>query len=110
MNNAPTITDIQAMVKELEPERAWLFPDSDYAPFCATPVFTYVNIDGKGIGLKPKKVLEWRYIAGKRKQILVEKYDVVYVRVSTVGQAMDGYSIDDQIDRGVYLSPKVGHL
>lgn len=82
----PTLERITEISLGLDPRRALRYSNGDQARLCTTDVFTHVvDQDGREIELHRE--------AGK--------YGAVYVRVSTVGQAEDGYSAEDQVRRGV---------
>ena len=83
---ALTINDVAALALDLDPRRALRYTNGDQARLCTTDVFTSL-IDESG------SVVALSHAEGR--------YGALYVRVSTLGQAEDGYSADDQIRRGI---------
>lgn len=81
-----TINEVTALALDLEPRRALRYTNGDQARLCTTDVFTCL-IDERG------DAVELSHVGGR--------YGALYVRVSTLGQAEDGYGADDQIRRGI---------
>ena len=81
-----TIAQVIELALGLDPRRALRYTNGDQARLCTTDVISSL-IDEGG------QTVPLQRIGGK--------YGARYVRVSTIGQAEDGYSAEDQIRRGV---------
>ena len=81
-----TIAQIIEIALSLDPRKAVRYTNGDQARLCTTDVFTQVTDEaGQAVSLDREN----------------GKYGALYIRVSTLGQAEDGYSADDQIRRGI---------
>lgn len=81
-----TIAEITENALGLDPRRALRYTNGDQARLCTTDIFSQI-VDDSG------QITELDRLSGK--------YGALYVLVSTLGQAEDGYSADDQIRRGI---------
>lgn len=85
-NQPSAVGQIIEMALGLDPRRALRYTNGDQARLCMTAVITSLHDDSGQIAPLEK---------------VGTKYGALYARVSTPGQAEDGYSTEDQVRRGV---------